>query len=1011
MRLVLLIVVIAALLPGCSRARHRLRADRDAYSLLHEKTACTPWREPNFSIDVSPGSRLSHRSNVDDPCLPVPAPELYAYQLPVATKRDPGRFVVGSVFLPELGDAIAKLSSRTLFRLPGQNDPEPIRLATFDRSPDDIRLAYLPLEDEPEVPTALEVNEIREDIRVRPLSERPVGISGRGIVPIDRLAWSSIPSNCLMRTLEFESVIAEYEQTHNAKPKESLFDSAPRLSLEDLLQIAVRDSRTYQAQKEQLYRTALRLSQERYAYQLKFRPTGNGSDLNWSHRNDLGVTEDTLGISTAAALEKVLATGGTLLARFANDVVLTFNGSNGFNTDVSSELLAEITQPLLQRDTVFESLTQAERDVVYAARDYARFRKQFFRDIASEYYRLLLTYRSIEIDMLDFFANQRGFDQAKKEYRLVQKLPRFQVDQFEQNALNSRSRVIRSCNVLEQSFDQLKLRLGVPPETPINLDLTELEILTDRDEITVAAELARRAFRNLENEVQNQPGNDSIQEEGREQVINAAIQLSQKLQALFQLQDQQEGEGADLDSDLVQAATNLLNRLQVEAAVIEVQDDRERLRQILNAPRPAQASELYFYRTNLVRALLDLGAYQNLAYDKGESDPRLLQAADRFRQLQLEVDTAYQELERAQLLASVNRFSEQSGELLVEVESVVRSGEQLEASTLVQECLLLAEQIPVSDVSGLVPIDLNADEAMLTALVTRFDAMNERGSLADVWRQIKLAGDDLRSILNLRASQSIRTDSAANRPFEFTFDESETRLNLNFDAPLNRRFQRNAYRVALINYSAALRNLMQLEDDIKFAIRSDLRNLRLDREQYVIAVASAALASDRRLSTRKQLDENLGGITARDFLESQQAYTASLNGVASAHIDYILDRIDLFLDLELLQVDESAFWPELYDESLQPETRVQPPAGAEAAYGRLPGRIHYSDCIRRMDCVPFGQSKIYDSSTSFGGVDSQGGPSLLSETMTKPAAPVPSGRVDEALPRGLDEFTSPPVPK
>ena len=57
---------------------------------------------------------------------------------------------------------------------------------------------------------------------------------------------------------------------------------------------------------------------------------------------------------------------------------------------------------------------------------------------------------------------------------------------------------------------------------------------------------------------------------------------------------------------------------------------------------------------------------------------------------------------------------------------------------------------------GLIPVEIEVDDAMMTALVLRFDLMNERGILADDWRQIKLAGDDLRSVLDLNASQTIR---------------------------------------------------------------------------------------------------------------------------------------------------------------------------------------------------------------------------------------------------------------
>ena len=56
--------------------------------------------------------------------------------------------------------------------------------------------------------------------------------------------------------------------------------------------------------------------------------------------------------------------------------------------------------------------------------------------------------------------------------------------------------------------------------------------------------------------------------------------------------------------------------------------------------------------------------------------------------------------------------------------------------------------------------------------------MNQRGILADSWRQIKLAADDLKSILNLSATQTVRTRDNVNRAFDFTLDESTTNLAL-----------------------------------------------------------------------------------------------------------------------------------------------------------------------------------------------------------------------------------------
>ena len=154
------------------------------------------------------------------------------------------------------------------------------------------------------------------------------------------------------------------------------------------------NSREYQREKELLYEAALNLSLERFAYTTKFSVRGTTVDSTYTHSVRDGTTVNSLAFPSALSGDKLLATGGTLLGRFANDVVLTFNGPTGFAADISSEMLFEITQSVFQRDVLLEPLIQSERNLVYAARRFARFRKEFFFDIASTYYNVLLTYRA-----------------------------------------------------------------------------------------------------------------------------------------------------------------------------------------------------------------------------------------------------------------------------------------------------------------------------------------------------------------------------------------------------------------------------------------------------------------------------------------------------------------------------------------------------------------------------------------------------------------------------------------
>jgi outer membrane protein TolC len=945
---------------GCSRAHYRLRADRDSYRILQQKTFGAPWSVgPDFNVQPHPESRFFDPTNPDDPALPVPAPRLYAYQLPRLPERDERRFLPQAPNSEPEELTPPQLATAGLWRIPVEEtatEDAGVHLVAYHQQPGDGMLPAEPLP--PPEPSDAE-------------SGQPVTPGGGDLLyqeqsgelllsPIPDEVWESIPRACTTRMFEFASVRDEYQRTFDREPEATLRDDSPRMSLEDILQIALVNSREYQTRKEELYRAALRLSLERFAYELKFTRFGNGTDPVFRHDRNAGRTVNSLSVPTTAGVDKVLSSGGEFLARFANDVVLTFNGPDGFASSIGSELFAELTQRITQRDIVFEALTQSERDVVYAARDFTRFRRLFFRELAGQYYNLLLTFRSIEIATQDYFSNVRGFNEAQAKYRADQ-LPRFQVDQFEQDAQRGRSVLLNRCNTLERELDTLKLTMGIPPETPVNLNLSELDLLTARDTTTVTAELVRRAQRDLLRERRTEDPNRTV-------MLNGAISLARRMLELLLAQRQIGNTGADEDP-----LRTLLASLRVYEIKVAVDTNRDMLRREQRSQPPATPVVIFERTKDLIIADLTLSQRQldlcaMYGADTSDLQRDLHELAADLELLRSDLANTVKETQ----LDRIPQLVTAAGELLARVDQLARDvatltrkatgldSDNLEAIVqLVDDALQRSDSLLGGVSAGLSPIELDMDEAMLTALLARLDLMNQRGQLADQWRRIKLAGDDLRAVLELRASQTIRTTSLADRPFDYTFDDSTTRLALTFDAPLNRRVERNVYRITLINYNVALRSLIQLEDGIKFAVRNDLRNLQLDLEQYQIAVASAALADERRTSTRLQLRLGLQNIRAQDVLEAQQAYTASLNAVAEVHIGYILNRIDLFLDLEALEVDQNGFWSELYDESRQPTPLYDFPEYARDAYGQLPPRVHYSPAIRRMDLIPDGLPVIY----------------------------------------------------
>ena len=350
---------------GCSRRHYRMRADSDSYALLGEQAAGTPWEPPaDFSVYPTPGSRLADPTSPDAPWLPAPGPVLFSDNSP--EQEQPG--------LLKIEDESVASVDKQLRLLPpvSDDDGHTIRLARYE-------------ELQPPEPSPLPGTD--------DLDDDPDSMRGRRqLIPIEY--WNALPPECVARMLEFESVRQEYQGDDVTARMTS--DSADRYSLPDIVDQARVNSREYQTAKETLYVAALAVSLQRYDYMLKFvRPSSTDVDYSFS-RSDGATVVNEMRIPSSYGVEKMLATGGTLLARFSNEVLLNFNVANGFSSLVSSDLFFQFNQNILQRDQLLEPLIQSERDLVYAARDFTRFRRQFFTDLASSYYNILRTYRNIE---------------------------------------------------------------------------------------------------------------------------------------------------------------------------------------------------------------------------------------------------------------------------------------------------------------------------------------------------------------------------------------------------------------------------------------------------------------------------------------------------------------------------------------------------------------------------------------------------------------------------------------
>lgn len=160
----------------------------------------------------------------------------------------------------------------------------------------------------------------------------------------------------------------------------------PRLNLTDSLELTYIHSREYQTQLEDVYLTALSLTEQRYLLNTRFRlgGPGLGGALFGSVRGANGRTRHTL--NNGIGIQQLLPSGG----QFAVDVLnsVTWNPRSGVS---ATGLAWSLSQPLLEqagRKVRMESLVQAERNLLYQVRDMARFRQTIFTDVARDYLRL-----------------------------------------------------------------------------------------------------------------------------------------------------------------------------------------------------------------------------------------------------------------------------------------------------------------------------------------------------------------------------------------------------------------------------------------------------------------------------------------------------------------------------------------------------------------------------------------------------------------------------------------------
>jgi outer membrane protein TolC len=261
------------------------------------------------------------------------------------------------------------------------------------------------------------------------------------------------------------------------------------IGLADALAIAIANNVEWQSRQEELYLSALSLTDERHA----FSPIFSGAVAARAVREPAGggLVERFGSVVSDLAVTRLFATGARVTVGMNTSLSRLFTEPE--TRTAQGTFSASLVQPLLQGFgslVTTENLVQAERDVIYDVRSFDRFRKSFIVDRINDYYRLLQAHDEIENE---WQAYQRLVISRERAEALqeAERWAAFEVDQARQAEIRARNRWISSKAAYINSLNAFKVTLGLPTELNIQPDPRDLDALNRAGLVEIAIGLAQ----------------------------------------------------------------------------------------------------------------------------------------------------------------------------------------------------------------------------------------------------------------------------------------------------------------------------------------------------------------------------------------------------------------------------------------------------------------------------------------------------------------------------------------
>jgi hypothetical protein len=829
--LLLLAGLLSLNLTGCTRHFYRDRADLEVSDILTQKDQYSDWQIEQYHVYPDPRARFADDTNPDRPPMPPDDPaSAEMAPNPQKPRRAGVRMIEGTGYL----DLLAQWDRENR----AEAAPESKKAeAEVEGSP--IRTAAAGDSDQSE--------ETGGDSQIRPAAyeetqekpETPMALSGS---PTGAQATTSL-------------------STPPGAPRPYL------LTVEQAVELGLINSREYQDARENLYMAALPVASERFSFAAQFFAFGQAF-RQWAGIQTSDTPHNNWALSSNVGFSKLFSTGALLLADFANQTVFNMAGV-GRSLTSQSTINLDLIQPLLRgggRAVTLEPLTQAERNLLYQIRTFARFRKEFFVFIAGG---------GAGISGGTSGGGGSIFGAAFQPSGVLA------PGTFSPTAGLGSSGLVPGvvAPVVITGDTANRVTPGVSGQITLNTSLAApiggyLSTLLEAEQRQLDIYYLEKLDANLKLGKAMAEGGDisELQVEqfeqqvlgGRTNLLNDQLQYLGTLDS-FKLQlglptalpielddtpfrplNQQFQRYEDVFNQYVAASEEPNSFNTLDPAQV-----RKELRRIITTSALVRGTRFQTQiekRWNEWEKLTADGLQKRLSQYSEERRQLLAKRDDLLAKGQVLPAAEQQRLDELSFEIDLGTFERQlrhyesqpwkkAGNPAAQQQKELRYVIAVFVDVLIEARNERLEQLREKwpdlaklCVNGVDLLKADLDQAQTTvvqtALTNRLDLMNIRAQLVDAWRQVAIFANALLGSLNVQYHMDTSTPAGLAQPLAFDAHRTRQQLILNTQLPLVRIQERNSYRACLINFQRARRILQGAENRLASATREAIRSLR-----------------------------------------------------------------------------------------------------------------------------------------------------------------------------------------